>query len=66
MKKVTLFVALIVIFGGLTAFAFFSNMRNGKATGVQNLIPCDGSKNQNCEALNNVPPCCKVQGKQNR
>ena len=71
MKKAALFLALIVIFGGLTAFAFFSNLRNGKATGSPNSAKCQVTENcqVTCEDQSKItektqtlPPCCQQEG----
>ena len=73
MKKVALFVALIVVFGGLSTFAFFYNIRNGKATGTQNSQECqvtedcrvtceDQNKNNEKTPSFNLPPCCQQEG----
>lgn len=55
MKKIALFVALVVVFGGIYTFVYLSNSRNTNANNSQNSI----SKTCQCED----PEKCKAEGK---
>jgi hypothetical protein len=57
MKKIALFVALVVIFGGLFTFAYLKNSKNTSASNNRGII----SKVCECED----PAKCKAEGKCN-